>query len=367
MRVALCTHNFPPALGGMATLHHQYAEALTAAGHAIEVHVWGTRGRGEPFPFPVRYHAGPAWLATRRLPGLARADLVWTAFGEPLPLKLALCPALAALGRPFFLFAGGRILRHSRRGWKARTRQVLVRRLLATARAVFTDGQDVREELIAAGVAAGKITVLYSGVHPARFSPEQTTEPFERHLAEQGRALPPQPRLLFLGRLAEENGPLSFLRLVERFPQVGALLLGDGPLRAQVEAAAARLGERVLVAGRVERALLGSALAAADLCAFPLSSLHGGIPLAVMEAMAAGRACIAHRVGDLARLVNGENGVLVEANEDSALSGAVEELLREPARRAEMGRRAAEMIRRDWSLEQAQARFVRAVERLAGD
>ncbi|MBE7557462.1 glycosyltransferase family 4 protein [bacterium] len=368
MKVVLYTHNFPPRLGGMATLHRQYAEALAGAGRQVSVHVFGAAAEQaaascrSPYSFPVRYHRRLSQFLFRP----ERADLYWFSFGEPLALKCWLCNLVSLLRRPYVVFAGGRILLHSHSGARARARQAVVMRILRQARGILADGEDIRRELAAAGVDEKRIAVVYSGVDVGRFSPQATPERFAARLAEGGLSLPPPPRLLFLGRVAEENGPRQFLSVLRGLSQCSGIVLGDGPLLPDIREEATSLGDRVLVAGRIEHELLPSALSAGDLCVFPLGSLHGGIPLSVMEAMAAGRACVAYEVGDLARLImDGRNGRLVAAGDLPALMGAARALLSDGALRARLARRAAETVSADWTLARAQARFVAHVERWA--
>jgi glycosyltransferase involved in cell wall biosynthesis len=147
-----------------------------------------------------------------------------------------------------------------------------------------------------------------------------------------------RPRILSVGRLA---APKDFRTLVGALAQLPrgaaeALIVGDGPDRAQLEAEIARLGlaEHVLLAG--ERRDVPELLAGADL--FVLSSRSEGLPVSVLEAMAAGLPVIASRVGGLPELVaDGETGMLVEAGDVDELAAALRLLLAEPALRRRLG------------------------------
>ena len=75
---------------------------------------------------------------------------------------------------------------------------------------------------------------------------------------------------------------------------------------------------------------------------FALSSRFEGLPIALLEAMAAGRPCVATTVGGVPEVVtSGEDGVLVPPGDPDALAGVLTQLLTNPARREELGRRAA--------------------------
>lgn len=122
------------------------------------------------------------------------------------------------------------------------------------------------------------------------------------------------------------------------------LIIGEGPLRTSLMALASELG----IEGRT-RFLddPGGAVAAlASLDVFVLSSSVEATPLALMEAMAAGRTVIATRVGGVSGMVNdGETGLLVEPNDTGALAAAIGRIVTDASLRGRLaaaGRRTAE-------------------------
>jgi len=138
-------------------------------------------------------------------------------------------------------------------------------------------------------------------------------------------------------------------------------LIGDGPLRAPLtQAIAARgLGEHITLAGWQTEESVRAALAQSH--ALVLPSFAEGLPMVVMEAMAAGRPVIATQVAGIPELVQaGVTGWLVPPGDVAALVRAVEELARTPPERcAEIGRaaRARALERHD---------MYREAEKLAG-
>lgn len=185
-----------------------------------------------------------------------------------------------------------------------------------------------------------RIEVIPSvGVEPAEFesgSPGETRARF---------GIPASaPLLVFVGRLAQEKG---ITLLLEAFaglpPDVWLLLVGDGPEREALRAHAGRLGiaPRVVFGGDQEHARVVEALGACDLFVFP--SRTETLGLAVLEAMAAGRAVVAVRSEVIADLVrDGETGFLVAA-EPGPFAEAIGTLLSNPARRAAMAARGREV------------------------
>jgi glycosyltransferase involved in cell wall biosynthesis len=146
------------------------------------------------------------------------------------------------------------------------------------------------------------------------------------------------PRIVSVGRLAAPKDFRTLVRALALLPRgaAEALIVGDGPDRAQLEAEIARLGlaEQVLLAG--ERRDVPELLARADL--FVLSSRSEGLPVSVLEAMAAGLPVIASSVGGLPELVaDGETGMLVEAGDVDDLAAALRLLLAEPSLRRRLG------------------------------
>ena len=145
-----------------------------------------------------------------------------------------------------------------------------------------------------------------------------------------------RPRIVTVGRFAY---PKDYATLVDALARIDAdyraSFVGEGPDRAAVAADVCRH-----VAGRVE--LLGARgdvpelLAAADL--FVLSSRSEGLPISVLEAMAAGLPVVATDVGGVSELVvDGETGFLVPPADPGALAEAVERLLRDHELRHRFG------------------------------
>ena len=119
-------------------------------------------------------------------------------------------------------------------------------------------------------------------------------------------------------------------------PNVWLVLAGDGSGRPDLEALARELelGDRVRFIGWNED--LPRLYATLDLCV--LSSLNEGTPVAIIEAMAAGKPVAATAVGGVADVVrDGETGLLVPPRDIEALAGAIVRLARDPAERARMG------------------------------
>jgi glycosyltransferase involved in cell wall biosynthesis len=143
--------------------------------------------------------------------------------------------------------------------------------------------------------------------------------------------------VISVGRLKE---PKDFEGLVYALAEAGvpfrAAIVGDGPDRGVIEKAVRETGssDRIELLG--ERSDVAEQLAASDV--FVLSSRSEGMPVSVLEAMAAGVAVIASAVGGVPELVtDGETGLLVPAGDRAALSAALRRLLTDDGLRRTMG------------------------------
>ena len=145
-------------------------------------------------------------------------------------------------------------------------------------------------------------------------------------------------RLLVVGRLVEKKGVGVLLDAVRGLDRPGWSLevVGDGPLRAELERAAA--GLPVVFRGALPRAGVSAALSRADVVAVPSvpasTGDQDGLPVTLLEAMAAGRAIVASRLPGIdAAVRDGETGVLVPPGDVPALRAAIDALLADPERR----------------------------------
>jgi glycosyltransferase involved in cell wall biosynthesis len=143
-------------------------------------------------------------------------------------------------------------------------------------------------------------------------------------------ASPAEPVLVFVGALSPEKRPDRFLKVVVATGSAG-WVIGDGPLRADLEAEARRTGARVRFLGRLDR--VADLVAAADV--HVCCSDTEGIPGAVLEASWLRVPTVAFAVGGLPECVwNGRTGSLVPTGDTAALSEAVRALLADPGRRS---------------------------------
>jgi glycosyltransferase involved in cell wall biosynthesis len=151
-------------------------------------------------------------------------------------------------------------------------------------------------------------------------------------------------------------------QVLARMPEAQFLIVGDGPLREDLEAVAASRGIRDRVTFFGQTAETRTLLAAMDV--FTLCSLHEGFPNAVLEAMAAERAVIATANGGCPEIIrHGRNGFLVNPADTEALAEYMVRLLDSHSLRRGMGKAARETVAGRFTLE----RMVDEYEQLYAD
>lgn len=146
------------------------------------------------------------------------------------------------------------------------------------------------------------------------------------------------PEVLMVARLDRPKDPLL---AVDAFAQLREhpwhfTLVGDGPLRAQVEARLSERGlaDRVTLAGTVRD--VPQRLANSDV--FLLASRREGLPLSVLEAMRAQLPVVSTDAGGVREaVVDGETGFVVPRDDVASLADALRSLIVDPAQRARMG------------------------------
>ena len=142
----------------------------------------------------------------------------------------------------------------------------------------------------------------------------------------------------------------AFAQVSARHPQARLLMIGEGELRARLEALAASLGVSHAVIWTGFRRDIPRLLAAMDVYVQP--SANEGLPLSILEAMAAGKAIAATRIGGVVELIEDEvTGLLVPPGDPSALSAAILRLLADKALAERIGRVARSRVAHRFSLQ----------------
>jgi len=200
-------------------------------------------------------------------------------------------------------------------------------------------------------IPAAKISLIHNGIDLSAAPPGDP----EARRKELGLT-PDDVVLVSVGRLAAiKNYSLlldALARAAREVPALKLVMVGEGPERLGLEAAATRLG----LSGRVH--FLGARDDVRDWLAlghiFALPSLYEGVSLALLEAMAAGLPAVVTRVGGNPEVVrDGECGFLIESGDTEGFARALIALAREGGLRAKMGRAARARIEAEFDLKKA--------------
>lgn len=231
------------------------------------------------------------------------------------------------------------------------------------AHRVVANADAVREQALKEGYNPEKVSVIRNGLDMARF----TSGP-DHVLQREALGLPPHvPVVAVFSRLNHRvKGIHWFLEAAALVAPVNAdvhfLVVGDGPLRADLELLAQRLGlgDRVRFTG--VRADIGQTMSAVSISVIPSES--EGLSNVLLESMAASLPVIATRVGGTPEVVeHGQSGLLVPSCSPSALAGAIALLLSDPGRAAALGRAGRRRVELMFQLD----RMVRETEVLYDD
>ena len=186
-------------------------------------------------------------------------------------------------------------------------------------------------------------------------------------------------RILCAARLVpvkDHAGLLDALALLrDRGVEFTCTLAGEGELRGELErrVAAARLEDRVTFAGVIPHDAILAALERGEYDVSVIASaerpggLMEGVPVALIEAMAAGVVVVATDSGSIGELVDEETGVLVPHSDPGALAGALARVVREPGLRTRLRAAARARVEREYDGTRTAARLAALIGRVAGE
>ncbi len=285
----------------------------------------------------------PGFAARRVLPWLERheARLLHAHFGD---VGVSLLPVARASGLPLFTsFYGHDASRLGRiPAWREKFRA-----LFDEADALLVEGPALGESLRALGCPAEKIATQRIAIDPARYS-------FRERKPTEGRPA----TLFFCARFTAKKGLLDALAAVaiarEHHPDLVFRIAGDGPQRAEVDAAIARLhlGDVVQKLGMISHETLRAELDRCDVFVQPSVTApdgdsEGGAPTTLLEAQASGVPIATTDHADIPNVVDSGRSALISPQGDvDALAENLRALLDAPDRWAAMGRAGRDHVKR---------------------
>ena len=219
------------------------------------------------------------------------------------------------------------------------------------------------DALVASGVDASRIDVIPSGIPLDELAAPASRETLGSFGVPEGA-----PLVVMVGALTDVKDPITFVRAVavakRRIPALQALLVGEGHLRAAVEAEARALEIDDAFHLTGFRADHDAFIAAGHVAA--LSSKLEGTPGVLLDALALGRPIAATAAGGVPEIVeHGVSGLLTSVGDPDLLGGSIARILLDPALAARLAAAARERAR-GFSIDATVERTIAAYERTLG-
>lgn len=330
MKVLFLSRAYPPVTGGIE--NHNHALYTWLQRHAAVTLIANRRGK-KALPLFLPYATLKALLGLRHHDALLLGDGVLALTGFLAKLCYPHKPVISVVHGLDITYPGF----FYRSFW--------VRRFLRALDGLIAVSRETREKAVEQGIPADKLLVIPNGIDPAAFEGSYSRDDLERLL---GRPLDGKFVLLTTGRLVRRKGAEWFIRSVLPLLPASVLyvLAGAGPEEAAIRRAAedSHLAERVRLLGRVSDRERDVLLHTADLFVQPNIPVPGdmeGFGIAVIEAAICARPIVAANLEGLKDAIrDGENGVLVEAQNAQAWRAVIARLLDAQATRAALGARA---------------------------
>lgn len=333
MKVLIASGIWPPDVGGPASHSPELAAALASRGHAVEVL---TTANTEPSAagFPIhwvgrRLPPGPrhAVFAARLAARARRADVVYVnsvltrgvlgsrLAGTPVVVKLTDDPAFER-ARRLGLFGGDLdAFQSAAGGVRVAALRSLRDAALARATLVLCPSAYLRRHALGWGLDPARVEVVPNAIPGLPALPTRADARRELGVGDG-------PLYAFAGRLGAAKSLTTLFEAMRILGRGTLVLAGDGPDRRELEADAARLGDRVRFLGSVGRERVLRLFRAADLSV--LSSEWENFPHTLVEALAVGTPVVATSVGGIPEIVqDGSNGLLVPPGDPAALADAL--------------------------------------------
>lgn len=238
-----------------------------------------------------------------------------------------------------------------RKGWKA---NYLIDRATTrfVSKYVAVSEYDARFLQEKKGVARKKIAVIHNGAEVGRFS--STTS--KRKALRQAMGFEDSDCILIMvARFHAGKGHRilfeAMRELVGAHPRLKLICLGQGDEEVQLRELRRALGLESCIQLAGQQQNVAEWLAAADMNVLP--SFYEGLPLTILEAMAAGLPTVASNVGGIPDVIeDGANGILVPPGDSHKLAAAISQLIEDCAMRTRMGEAARDRVSQRFTLEQ---------------
>ena len=218
------------------------------------------------------------------------------------------------------------------------------------------------------GIPREKVVKIYNGIETDEYKPN--VEKFRNQESEVRREFAlarDVPVIGAIGRLVWQKGFEYFLRsipaLIRNIPKARFILVGEGPLKLELERLAISLGLRDRLVFTGHRSDIRDMMAAMDVVVIP--SVLEGFPMVTLEAMAMEKPIVTTAIdGIMEQIANGKEGLLIEPKSHPAISQAVKRLVDDPAYARSLGVNARAKVVRDFSVHKMITETIKVYETL---
>lgn len=361
LRILLICDSYPPVLGGSEIEAQRVCRALIQRGHQVQVLCTG----GPPMPAQrdwIDPQGVPVTILTRNSRGrwkdivfaLAVAWNIWQRRKRTDVVYFLMQGLHVAAGLPVARLTGkAMVMKISGDGIvtamrRSRAGRLELRWLRKWAIPLMLLNEGMIAEAMEAGFPRRQLVWMPNPVEIDEFRP---ADPDEATRSREHLALPTAAFIaIYVGRLSPEKGLQSLLRGFAQAaidtPESLLVLVGDGPMRAELEALARQLGlgpNQIRFTGRVVLTEVPFWLRASDV--FALTSPNEGFPCALLEAMSAGLSSIVSDIPANVQLVeDGIHGLTVPWNDEAAIGLAFLRMFRDPDLRRRLGDEARRRV-----------------------
>lgn len=217
---------------------------------------------------------------------------------------------------------------------------------------VIAVSESMRQYLIAAGLPPKRVMTVHNAIDIGIFTSNVSFH--DKALRNQLGIGSDQNIISLIGRLTSQKGHRYFLesanRILEVLPETRFLIVGDGPLREDLEGLSLSLGIAQAVRFLGYRQDVAALMSMSDVIVMP--SLREGLPYVLLEALALARPVVGTRVGGIPEVIkHGETGFLVPPKDSERLTEAIIWVLRNPEEAASLGERGRELVSREFNVE----------------
>ena len=366
MRVAHLGKFYPPVPGGMERVLQSLAEGERARGVDVRALVVNT-GRetlhenvnGVPVTRAGSVlRVGSVWFAPALIPLVATVDTGILVLHEPNPMAL-LAYCLTRPRQRLIIWYHSEVLRPR---WRYKLfYEPFLNVPLQRAQRIVVSSPALIEHAEALQAHAGRCEVIPFGLDIA------PSEPGLHPSVASLRGRWSGPIALFVGRLVPYKGAEVLLRALAQV-DAAAVIVGDGPLRAELEALSRQLGieSRVFFLGSVDDDTVAAWYAACDFFVLPSVTRAEAFGLVQLEAMARGKPVISTRLATGVPWVNadGVSGIVVPPGDAGALAAAMRRLATETEVRGRMGQAARARFESEFTRERMIDRTVAMYHRV---